>query len=187
MVFSLRQIQEKCTEQNLELYAVFIAFTEAFDTVLREGLRSVLKKFSFTEKVINLIKALHVGMQAKVVQGRDTSNEFGVTNGFKQGCVLAPTLLSLYLTAMLEVAFKDVHEGIYIQTRLGADLFNVTQFKSKSYTTKQLFREMLFADDSVLVAHSAADMQVLLDHFAKAAAQFSLKINIQTTECLFQP
>ena len=27
MVFSLRQIQEKCTEQNLELYAVFIAFT----------------------------------------------------------------------------------------------------------------------------------------------------------------
>ena len=187
MVFSLRQIQEKCTEQNMEMYAVFIDFTKAFDTVSREGLWSVLKKFGFTEKVINLIKALHVGMQAKVVQGRDTSNEFGVTNGVKQGCVLAPTLFSLYLTAMLEVAFKDVHEGIYIQTRLGADLFNVTHFKSKTRTTKHLVREMLFADDSALVAHSAADMQVLVDHFAKAAAQFSLKINIKKTECMYQP
>ena len=187
MVFSLRQIQEKCTEQNMEMYAVFIDFTKAFDTVSREGLWSVLKKFGFTEKVINLIKALHVGMQAKVVQGRDTSKEFGVTNGVKQGCVLAPTLFSLYLTAMLEVAFKDVHEGIYIQTRPGADLFNVTQFKSKTRTTKHLVREMLFADDSALVAHSAADMQVLVDHFAKAAAQFSLKINIKKTECMYQP
>ena len=105
----------------------------------------------------------------------------------KRAVFLLPTSFLLHLKAMLEAAFKDVHEGIYIQTRLGADLFNVTQFKSKSYTTKQLFREMLFADDSVLVAHSAADMQVLLDHFAKAAAQFSLKINIQKTECLYQP
>ena len=187
MVFSLRQIQEKCTEQNRELYAVFIDFTKAFDTVSREGLWSVLKKFGFTEKVTNLIKALHTGMQAKVVQGRDTSNEFAVTNGVKQGCVLAPTLFSLYLTAMLKVAFRDVHEGIYIQARHGADLFDIAQFKSKTRTTKHLVREMLFADDSALVAHSAADMQVLVDHFAKAAAQFSLKINIKKTECMYQP
>ena len=36
MEFSLRQIQKKCTEQNRELYAVFIDFTKAFDTVSRE-------------------------------------------------------------------------------------------------------------------------------------------------------
>ena len=114
-------------------------------------------------------------MQAKVVQGRDTSNEFAVTGGVKKGCFLAPTLFSLYLTAMLEVAFKDVHEGIYIQARHGADLFNIAQFKSKTRPNKHLVREMLFADDSAPVAHSAADMQVLVDHFAKAAAQLSLK------------
>ena len=43
------------------------------------------------------------------------------------------------------------------------------------------------ADDSALVADSAADIQVLVDHFAKAAAQFSLKININKTECMYQP
>jgi len=80
---------------------------------------------------------------------------------------------------MLEVAFKNVNEGIYIQTRHGADLFDVAQFKSKSRTTKHLVREMLFADDSALVAHCAADMQALVNNFAKAVAQFSLKINIK--------
>ena len=162
MVFCLRQIQEKCTEQNMELYAVFIDFTKAFDTVSREALWSVLKKFGCTDKVVNLVRELHDGMQAKVVQGKDISSEFAVTNGVKQGCVLAPTLFSLYLTAMLHVAFKDIHKGVYIQTRHTADLFNVSHFKAKSRTTKHLVREMLFADDSALVAHTASTYSCLL-------------------------
>jgi len=69
MVFNLRQIQEKCTEQNMTLYAVFGDFSKAFDTVLREGLWCVLRTFGLTEKVINLLKALHDGMRAQVAQG----------------------------------------------------------------------------------------------------------------------
>ena len=45
----------------------------------------------------------------------------------------------------------------------------------------------MVADDSALVAHSALDMQMLVDRFSRAAAQFSLKINIKKTECLYQP
>ncbi len=187
MVFSLRQIQVKSKEQNTELYTVFIDFTNAFNTVSREELWKVLKNFGCTEKVINLIKALHEGMHTKVVQGRDTSKDFAVTNGVKQGCVLAPTLFSLYLTAMLEVAFKDSQEGIFIQTRHRADLFKLSHFKAKTRTTRHLVREMLFADDSALVAHSAQDIQLLVDRFSRAATQFSLKINIKKTECMYQP
>ena len=46
---------------------------------------------------------------------------------------------------------------------------------------------MLFADDSAIVTYRSEDMQYLNDKFAKAAAQFSLKINIKKTECLYQP
>ena len=38
MIFVLRQIQEKCREQNMGLHAVFVDLTEAFDTVNRNGL-----------------------------------------------------------------------------------------------------------------------------------------------------
>jgi len=46
---------------------------------------------------------------------------------------------------------------------------------------------MLFGDDSVLVAHDAESIQRLVDRFSLAAKQFSLKINIKKTECLYQP
>ena len=35
MIFVLRQIQEKCREQNMGLYAVFVDLTKAFDSQLR--------------------------------------------------------------------------------------------------------------------------------------------------------
>ncbi len=57
----------------------------------------------------------------------------------------------------------------------------------KTRTTKYVVREVLFADDSALLALSAAEMPLLVIRFAKAAAQFSLKINIKKTECMYQP
>ena len=53
MIFCLRQTQEKCTEQNMPMYAVFIDFTKAFDTVSRDGLWQVLSKFC-----LNLLTSL---------------------------------------------------------------------------------------------------------------------------------
>ena len=38
MIFMLGQIQEKCREQNMGLYAAFVDLTKAFDTVSRHGL-----------------------------------------------------------------------------------------------------------------------------------------------------
>ena len=40
MIFMLRQIQEKCGEQNIGLYAAFIELTKAFDTVSCYGLEN---------------------------------------------------------------------------------------------------------------------------------------------------
>ena len=48
-------------------------------------------------------------------------------------------------------------------------------------------RELLFADDSALVAHSAEEMQKIVDAFSNASKKFGLKINIKKTEVLYQP
>ena len=45
---------------------------------------------------------------------------------------------------------------------------------------------MLFADDSAFVAHSAEDMQKIVDAFSDASNKFGLKITIRKTEVLYQ-
>ena len=93
-------------------------------------------------------------------------------NSVKRGCVLAHTLLFLYRTAMLEAPFQHVREEIYFQTRHELDLFKVSQ----TSTTKYFVREIIFMNDGLLVAYSTEDMQLLVDQFARAIAQLSLKI-----------
>ena len=44
MIFSIRQLQEKCREQQETLYIAFIDLTKAFDLVSRQGLFQLLKK-----------------------------------------------------------------------------------------------------------------------------------------------
>ena len=137
MVFCLRQIQEKCTEQNTPLYVVFVDFSKAFETVSIVGLWQVLLKFGCTE-------ALHTGMQANVTMSRSVSSDFLLSNGVEQGYGLAPTLFSLYLAVMLEVDFNDIQEGVYIRTRKEADLFNAAHFKSKTKAATKLVNDLLF-------------------------------------------
>ena len=48
-------------------------------------------------------------------------------------------------------------------------------------------RELLFTDDSALVAHSAEGKQKIMDAFSNASKKFGLKINIKKTEVLYQP
>ena len=134
-----------------------------------------------------MIEALHTGMMANVSVGGEVSESFSVTNGVKEGCVLAPTLFSIFLSAMFDDAFRDMVDGVYIQSRQSADLFNVAHFRAKTKSTRILMRELLFADDSALVAHSAEEMHNIVDTFSNASKKFGLKINIKKTEVLYQP
>ena len=113
LIFCLKQVQEKSIEQNMSLYVVFIDFSKAFDIVSRQGLWQVLKKYGCTEKFVSLIEALHTGMQANVAMCGSVSTDFSESNGVKQGCVLAPTVFSLYLAACLRWPSKTL-QGVCI-------------------------------------------------------------------------
>ncbi|XP_022793403.1 uncharacterized protein LOC111332355 [Stylophora pistillata] len=55
MIFSLRQLQEKCKEQQQPLYIAFIDLTKAFDLVSRDGL------FKILPLLLSFIKSFHDG------------------------------------------------------------------------------------------------------------------------------
>jgi len=67
MIFTARQLQEKCREQQHELYAAFIDLTKAFDSVDRSALWLVLLKIGCPPDFINIIHSFHEGMHAAVI------------------------------------------------------------------------------------------------------------------------
>ena len=73
MIFCVRQLQEKCIEQDRPLYMVFVDFSKAFDTVGRTGLWQLLRKYGCPEKFTTMIEALHTGMMANVSVGGEVS------------------------------------------------------------------------------------------------------------------
>ena len=95
MIFAARQLQEKAIEQHVELYTTFVDLTKAFDTVSREGLWKIMAKFGCPNTFIAITREFHEGMQAQVQDNGAFSKPFPVSNGVKQGCVLAPTLFSM--------------------------------------------------------------------------------------------
>ena len=66
MIFTARQLQEKCQEQNVDLYMTFVDLTKAFDTVSRDGLWKIMAKFGCPPRYIPMVRQFHDGMQARV-------------------------------------------------------------------------------------------------------------------------
>ena len=127
MVFVLRQLQEKSREQNKGLYIMFVGLTKAFDTVSKKGLWQILQKLGCPPKFLSMIIQLHEEHKGQVRLNGDFSEPFSISYGVKQGCVLAPTLFSIFFSMMLQQAFKglDDEDGVYIHYRTDGCLFNL--------------------------------------------------------------
>ena len=187
MIFAARQLQEKCQEQNVDLYTTFVDLTKAFDTVSRDGLWKIMSKFGCPDKFIQVARQLHDGMQAQVLDDRESSTPFPVTNEVKQGCVLAPTLFSMMFSDMLTDAFREAKPGMDIRYRTDGRLFNLRRLQAKTKIHVDKLRDFLFADDCALNAGSAEDMQHSMDLFSNACSNFGLTISTKKTEVMYQP
>ena len=188
MIFAARQLQEKFQEQHRDLYTTFVDLTKAFDTVSREGLWKIMGKFGCPDKFISMVRQFHDGMHARVLDDGDSSNVFPVTNGVKQGCVLAPTLFSMVFAAMLSDAFSDNDmSSIKIRFRTDGKLFNHRNLHAITKVGEDSVCDLLFADDCALNAATKDHMQQNMNSFSTACNNFGLTISTKKTEVLHQP
>nr|VZI11771.1 unnamed protein product [Spirometra erinaceieuropaei] len=187
MIFAARQLQEKCQEMRTHLYSTFVDLTKAFETVNREGLWKIMQKFGCPERFTQMVRQLHDGMMARVTDNGAVSEAFAVTNGVKQGCVLAPTLFSLMFSAMLMDAYRDERPGIRIAYRTDGHLLNQRRMHFQSRVSTTTVHDLLFADDCALNTTSEEEMQRSMDLFSAACENFGLVINTQKTVVMHQP
>ena len=187
MVFAARKLQEKCQEQNVDVYSTYVDLTKAFDTVSRECLWRIMAKYGCPPKFITIVCLLHDGMLARVQDDGKSLGPFLVSNGGKQGCVLAQKLFSLMFSAMLTDAFADTDISIGIRHRMDGSIFNLRRLKAKTKVKTNTINDFLFADDCALNSISEDDMQQNVDKFAEACTNFVLRISIKKTDVTHQP
>ena len=186
MVFSLRQLQEKCREQRQPLFIAFIDLTKAFDLVSRDDLFKILAKIGCPPRLLSIIRSFHDNMKGTVVFDGTTSDFFSIQSGVKQGCVLAPTLFGIFFAVMLKHAFGNATEGIYLRTRSDGKLFNLSRLRAKSKVQLKCLRDFLFADDAAVTAHSDMELQQLMTRFSQACEDFGLTISLKKTQVMAQ-
>jgi len=173
MIFSLRQLQEKCREQHMPLYVAFIEL-------------KILPKVGCPPKLQSLIESFHSNMKGTVQFNGSFSEPFDIRNGVKQGCILAPTLFGIFFAALLNHAFGTATEGVYLRTRSDGRLFNLNRLRAKTKVREAVIRDMLFADDAAVTTQTQQELQSQIDRFSQACNDFGLTISLKKTNVLGQ-
>ena len=73
MIFTARQLQKKCQEQNVELNMTFVDLTKTFYTVSRDELWKIMAKFGCPPRYIAMMRQFYDGMQARVQNDEEYS------------------------------------------------------------------------------------------------------------------
>ena len=146
-----------------------------------------MEKFGCPRKFTALVRQLHDGMRATVIDNGDTSDSFPVTHEVEQGCVLAPTLFSMVFAAMLHDASQYNDDGIELKYRTDGGVFNLRRLKSNTKVKVATLRQLLFADDCALNSNTEAEMQQCVNHFSRACDNFGVTISTKKTEVMHQP
>ena len=136
---------------------------------------------------VDIVRSFNKGMVARVQDQGQTSEPLSETRGTKQGCVTALLLFTLVFSAMLSDVFHDNDLGALIWFHTDVNVRNVRRLKLKTRTSKVLTRDLLFADDCALFAHTVDVIQSNTNAFVRYARCFGLTLSLKKTELIYQP
>ena len=181
MIFCVRQLVEKAIEHNTKIFLLFVDLCKAYDSVPRQALWCALRKYGILENLIELVHSFHESMSTTVTVCGEKSSSFPVTNGLRQGCIIAPTLFILYLDLVIRCwCSRCLAVGVEVQYQIGGKLVGERTRRPLSFTVS----ECLFADDAALVCSSREDMFVAAKIFEEVSTGWGLTLSVPKTKLL---
>ena len=142
-------------------YVSFIDLRKAFDTVDRNMLWFKLHRTGVRGKFYVALQSLYQDTKCTVKVNGERTPWFQVPSGVKQGCVLSPTMFSVYIND-LAVRINNARLGVSV----GDIILSI----------------FLYADDIALIAPDASSLQSMLDIVAEWSNTWGLSINPRKTK-----
>ena len=141
-LFSIQVLIQRCRDVNVDVYACFVDYEKAFDTVQHDKLIAILNDIGLDGRDIRIIANLYWNQTADIRINGQTSEEVPIMRGVRQGCVLSPLLFNLYAEKIFREAVEDRTEVIV--------------------ANGIVINNLRYADDTVLLATYKDDLQSLL-------------------------
>ena len=162
----LRTLIESARAVREPLFACFVDFQKAYDSVPRDLLWQKLQRLGVTGWCLQAIQALYADVPL-VVQGAPADElPFHSLMGVKQGCPLSPLLFGIYIDD-LESMFADRNADLDLP-RLGG----------------QPVPPLFYADDLALVARSQAGLQSQMNLLQGYSEKWQLTVNVAKTRAI---
>lgn len=159
-IFSLTSIANSYISKGKKLYAFFIDFKAAFDSINRIALFYKLSCLGLSSKMLTIIRRLYEDNLSAVWDGAERSDWFQTTSGVKQGCLLSPLLFSLFLDDL--TSFLP-----------GGISFAGTDIKA-----------LLYADDIVIFAETPNMLQIMINKLQLYCQLWSLTVNTRKSKVM---
>ena len=148
-------------KSNQSVFACFIDFSKAFDSVNRDLLWFRLLNYGIDGKFLQVLKVMYNNLKICVTLHNSLTNWFSSNVGVRQGDTLSPTLFNLFVND-LATEIKTLECGVKIGN------------KSVSI--------LLYADDIVLISESEESLQKMLDSVHNWCQKWQLNINCSKTQ-----
>ena len=174
-IFVLHILLNLLNYKRKKLFCGFIDLKRAFDTVWRDGLFYKMNLFNINGKCYTLIENMYKSIKSYVTVNGESSSTFPYNIGVRQGENLSPMLFAIYLNDL---------ENFFCQSVIVNGVTCVSEnVINDAYIFLKLF-VLLCADDTVILAESAQDLQNALNVYNLYCQNWKLSINKSKTKVL---
>lgn len=158
-IFILTEIYRHAKEHNKKLWALFLDFHKAYDSVLHHDLSDTLNFYNFNANFRTLITNILEGAEMQIITNYGLTDPFIVKKGVRQGCPLSPLLFVIYINPLLD--YLDVDN-------LGYKIGNTT------------ISSNAFADDIAALTENFEDMKKQFQKIRTFTKVYNLKLNLDS-------
>jgi hypothetical protein len=164
-------------------FACFVDLKKAFDRVWRDGLWKALWDEGVRGKMWRMLRAMYAVVGSSVLSPAGETRFFGLDVGVRQGCALSPLLFAIFINSLAKrVKNKKVRKGKRVKAKnekrekrsLGVEVPD----------RKERVCILLYADDIVLLAQSAKDLQALMDVVTKHGRKWRYECNKKKSQVM---